>query len=90
MPFQTYQLALDVIRKDREEKLVKIKEERDRIAKVILYKKLSPQSREVISMTRYLEGLKIKADINNPRVKYNFDTGVSKFFRCASDINYMF
>ncbi|KAI5836868.1 phosphatidylethanolamine-binding protein [Morchella snyderi] len=76
MPFQTYQHALAVIRKDHDEKLVQIKEEHEKIAKMIKYKNLSPTSRVVKSMTRYLEGLKVKADINNPRVKYNFDTGV--------------
>ncbi|KAH8148367.1 uncharacterized protein LAJ45_07468 [Morchella importuna] len=76
MPFQTYQHALAVIHQDREEKLAQIKTEHERIAKMIKYKNLAPSSRVVKSMTRYLEDLKIKADINNPRVKYNFDTGV--------------
>lgn len=77
MPFQTYQLALDVIRKDRAEKLSMITAERAKIARVIKFKGLTLQSVEVRSMLRYIEDLKIKADINNPRVKYNFDTGLS-------------
>lgn len=79
MPFQTYQLALDVIRKDRQEKLEMIKAEHERMGKMIKYKGLKPESRAVKSMVRYLEDLKIKADINNPRVKYNFDSGISGF-----------
>ena len=30
-------------------------------------------------MVEHLEWLKVQADINNPRVKYNFDRGISGF-----------
>lgn len=80
MPFQTFQLALDVIRKDRVEKLSMIAAEREKIVRVMQYKGLTRESTEVRSMLAYIEKLKIKADINSPRVKYNFDTGLSQCF----------
>lgn len=80
MPFQTFQLALDVIRKDRVEKLSMIAAERAKIAHVMQHKGLTPQSTEIRSMLAYIENLKIMADINSPRVKYNFDTGLSQCF----------
>lgn len=85
MPFQTYQLALEVIRKDRAEKLRLIKAEHEKMAKLVKYKGLNPQSREGRSIVQYLDDLKIKADINNPRVKYNFDTGISEFASSPAD-----
>lgn len=78
MPFQTFQLALDVIRKDRAEKLSMIAAEREKVARAMQFKGLTPQSTEVISMMSYIDRLKIMADINSPRVKYNFDTGISQ------------
>jgi large subunit ribosomal protein L35 len=74
MPFQTYQLALDVIRKDRLERLEEVKNEQQRIAGH-LASGLKPDSREIKSMKKHLEWLCVQADINNPRVKYNFDLG---------------
>jgi hypothetical protein len=74
MPFQTYQLALDVIRKDRLERLEEIKKEQQRIAGH-LASGFKPDSREIKSMNKHLEWLRVQADINNPRVKYNFDRG---------------
>ncbi|KAL7271262.1 mitochondrial 54S ribosomal protein YmL35 [Rhizina undulata] len=76
MPFQTFQLALDVIRKDREEKLEQIKVQRERLQNVLKYTGAKPTDKRVVSMVKYLEDLKVKADINNPRVKYNFDNGI--------------
>lgn len=79
MPFQTYQFALDYIKKDREFKESLIKESQKKIENI--QKKAATgvnQSRRLSSLRRYLEYLKIQADINNPRVKYNFDQGISK------------
>lgn len=78
MPFQTYQLALAVIQKDRHEKLALIAAERAKIARVLQFTGLAADSTEVRSMLHYVDRLKIMADVNNPRVKYNFDTGRSK------------
>lgn len=76
MPFQTYQLALDVIRDDRKEKIQSIAEMRTRIENVKKYAADGPEKEESLkSMIAHLEYLKIQADINNPRVKYNFDNG---------------
>lgn len=77
MPFQTYQLALEVIRKDRQEKLAEIKEQRKRMTHLAKLQGVVTSSRQMLSMQRRLEWLKIQADINSPRVKYNFDQGIS-------------
>lgn len=82
MPFQTFQLALDVIKKDRDEKLVQIKKVREKLENARKAEKENPDTpkdRKIRSMEQYLEYLKVQADINNPRVKYNFDRGISSF-----------
>lgn len=80
MPFQTYQFALNYIKKDREVKKSLIKESQKKIHNV--EKKQAQtgasQSRRLSSLRRHLEYLKIQADINNPRVKYSFDQGIGE------------
>lgn len=80
MPFQTYQFALDYIKKDREVKESLIKESQKKIENI--EKKQAQtganQSRRLSSLRRHLEYLKIQADINNPRVKYSFDQGIGE------------
>ncbi|KAA8901688.1 phosphatidylethanolamine-binding protein [Sphaerosporella brunnea] len=75
MPFQTYQYALEIIRKDRLKKFKEIELERQRIAGH-LASGFKPDDREIKSMKKHLEYLRVQADINNPRVKYNFDRGL--------------
>ncbi|KAG0125872.1 phosphatidylethanolamine-binding protein [Tuber indicum] len=75
MPFQTYQLALDIINKDRQEMLERISEERETMKKLIKYKGLTHKDRRIISMKQQIEKWQLYADANNPRVKYNFDCG---------------
>lgn len=77
MPFQTYQMALSYIKADRAEKLAAVQEEKKRIAGVI--KKGGKNDRRLHSMYQHLDYLTIQADINNPRVKYNFDCGRGMF-----------
>jgi large subunit ribosomal protein L35 len=77
MPFQTYQLSLDMIKKDRQEKLSMIMEEREKLRE-LKAQGLDRYDRRVISITQYIEKLRILADANNPRVKYNFDCGVGE------------
>ncbi|CUS09731.1 unnamed protein product [Tuber aestivum] len=76
MPFQTYQLALGIIYKDRQEKLERIAQEREKMKKLIKYKGLTHDDRRIISMKQQIEKWGIYADANNPRVKYNFDCGI--------------
>lgn len=76
MPFQTYQLALEVIRQDREEKLEAIALQRRRIESVTKCDPDGPEKEKRLKTLRdHLEYLKIQADINSPRVKYNFENG---------------
>ena len=77
MPFQTYQLAMDYIRKDREEKDRLVSLQRWKIDKALKKPEMTSERREIKSRVRHLEYLKIQADINNPKVKYNFDQGIS-------------
>ncbi|KAI5811082.1 phosphatidylethanolamine-binding protein [Peziza echinospora] len=74
MPFQTYQLALEVIAKDREQKIKEIALEKQRLA-LAIEKEKGP--RVVSSLQRHIERLKVLVDINNPRVKYNFDNDIA-------------
>ena len=75
MPFQTYQLALDVIRRDRQEKLTDIQLQQDRLNKIVKFGKTGKGDRRLLSMARRLEYLHIQSEINLPRTKYNFDRG---------------
>ena len=77
MPFQTYQLALDIINKDRQEKFDRIAQERETMKKLIKHKGLTHKDRRIISMKQQIEKWQLYADANNPRVKYNFDCGIS-------------
>ncbi|KAI5790136.1 phosphatidylethanolamine-binding protein [Geopyxis carbonaria] len=76
MPFQTYQLALNLIKKDRDEKIVEINEQRQKIANALKKPQAAANDRSIKAMQKHLEYLRIQADINNPRVKYNFDRGI--------------
>ncbi len=81
LPYQCFQEARKVLQADREEKLQLIEKERGRIAR------LSEQDASTIpagekqtqtrldSMRRYLEHLKILADINDPLIKKRFEDG---------------
>ncbi|KAF8246361.1 PEBP-like protein, partial [Wilcoxina mikolae CBS 423.85] len=76
MPFQTYQLALDIIKKDRIEKVAAVNAQRERIANVLKKPGMTPDSHRVKEMRAHLEYLRVQSDMNNPRVKYNFDRGI--------------
>lgn len=81
MPFQMYQLALEFINQDRKEKLQQIKKTQEKIKTTLSVPGADPNSTRILSLKRYLERLRILADINNPRVKYNFENGISKFHK---------
>ena len=79
MPFQTYQFALDLIRRDHAEKLGLIAKQRARVAAAAAAPEPdSPAARvRMRDLSAHLDHLRVQADINNPRVKYNFDRGIS-------------
>lgn len=77
MPFQTYQLALKVIRADRLEKMEAVAYQRKKIADIVEREGDKVNHHRIKELTKHLEYLQIQADINNPRVKYNFDRGTS-------------
>lgn len=76
MPFQTYQLALELIRKDRVQKTKEINAKLKKLEGTQRIPGIKPDDRRIQSLKRYLEYLKIQLDMNNPRVKYNFDRGI--------------
>lgn len=84
LPYQCFQEARKILLQDREEKLQQIKTQRDRIARLkeadasIHGGELRKRNR-IFSMQRYLEELKIKADINDPMVKKRFEDGQGSF-----------
>ncbi|TVY17418.1 Mitochondrial 54S ribosomal protein L35 [Lachnellula arida] len=81
LPYQCFQEALQVLREDRTEKLEQIKVERLRISNLMAQDASKIKGGEVQkekrldSMRRYLEKLKIEADINDPLIKKRFEDG---------------
>lgn len=81
LPYQCFQEARKVLQKDREEKLELIAKERLRISNLVA---MNPDNikggavqkeRKLDSMRRYLEYLKIQADMNDPMIKKRFEDG---------------
>ena len=84
LPYQCFQEARKILAADREKKLIQIEEERKRIAKVheTPIEKLGGEASKkgkLIAMHKYLEELKILADINDPMVKKRFEDGDGMF-----------
>lgn len=77
MPFQTFQLALGIIKKDQKEKHALILQQREKLRE-LKAKGCDTSDRRFISIKQHIEKLRILADSNNPRVKYNFDCGVGE------------
>ncbi len=81
LPYQCFQEARKVLQADREEKLQAIVKERERIARLTAQDASTIQGGErqkqirLDSMSRYLERLKILADINDPLIKKRFEDG---------------
>jgi large subunit ribosomal protein L35 len=84
VPYQCFQEARNVLQADREEKLKQIEAQRRRIEQLRLQmptkaaEQLKKENR-LRSMEKYLEQLKILADINDPLVKMRFEDGLGKF-----------
>jgi len=80
LPYQCFQEARKILGADREEKLQKIEVERARIARL---QEQDPavsggefnKNRRLTNMRKYLEELKILADINDPAIKKRFEDG---------------
>ena len=83
LPYQCFQEARKILQIDREEKLRQIEEERRRIAKAEV---LDPAKRggdagkkgKLVAMHKYLEQLKVLADVNDPLIKKRFEDGLGK------------
>jgi large subunit ribosomal protein L35 len=81
LPYQCFQEARKVLQADREEKIKEIQTERLRISNLVAQDvtnirggEIRKQSR-LASMRKYLEYLKIQADINDPLIKKRFEDG---------------
>ena len=78
LPYQCFQEARKILQADREEKLKQITVERWRIEKAQAAFNANPDAKlkgRLLSMQKYLEELKILADINDPMIKKRFEDG---------------
>ncbi|KAL8664628.1 MAG: hypothetical protein Q9202_002898 [Teloschistes flavicans] len=80
LPYQCFQEARKLLLADRKEKLLQIEEERRRITKVQAdpvekYGGEYVRKGRLVRMQKYLEELKILADINDPVIKKRFEDG---------------
>lgn len=93
LPYQCFQEARKILAADREVKLKQIEEERKRIAKVEATD-VSKLGGEVAkkgklgAMYKYLEQLKVLADINDPVIKKKFEDGQGKLYPFPSNLSY--
>jgi large subunit ribosomal protein L35 len=82
LPYQCFQEARKVLQEDRDHKVKLIDAEREKIARLVATEPYhgTPKEKELrlYSMRRYLEDLKIKADINDPLVKKKFEDGMGQ------------
>lgn len=81
LPYQCFQEARKVLQVDREEKLQQIATQRLRISNLqaqdpaTINGGQAVKDRRLDSMRRYMERLKILADINDPMIKKRFEDG---------------
>ncbi|KAL7785278.1 PEBP-like protein [Trichoderma ceciliae] len=82
LPYQAFQEARAVLAADRQDKVAKIKEELEKIAALenkdasLVQGGQSMKDTKLASLRRYVEQLKIQADINDPLVKKRFEDGL--------------
>ncbi|KAL9622128.1 MAG: hypothetical protein Q9160_003471 [Pyrenula sp. 1 TL-2023] len=80
LPYQCFQEARKILEQDRAEKLLEIETQRGRIARLketdasVSGGEFRKRNR-IFSMQRYLEELKVKADVNDPMVRKRFEDG---------------
>ena len=89
LPYQCFQEARKILGADREEKLRQIETERARIARLQAQDPAisggeAEKDRRLTSMRKYLEELKILADINDPAIKKRFEDGEGRSYRLIS------
>ena len=80
MPYQCFQEAMDVLRRDRQEKLDAIERQRARIARLRAKTASAPAEAkrdraQMLSIGGHLDRLKVLADINDPLIKKRFEDG---------------
>jgi large subunit ribosomal protein L35 len=81
LPYQCFQEARKILQADRAEKLKEIEVERERINRLVARDASEVPGGEVekqnrlLGMRKYLEKLKILADINDPLIKKRFEDG---------------
>lgn len=83
LPYQCFQEARQILQADREVKLKQIEVERWRIKKAQASYNASPDAHHkgrLVAMQKYLEELKILADINDPMIKKRFEDGEGMAF----------
>lgn len=81
LPYQCFQEALSVIRADREEKVAAIRTELAKIARLEGIQEKEGAGRRklrIASLKKYVEELKVLADINDPLVKKRFEDGLGE------------
>ena len=83
LPYQCFQEARKILRDDREEKVKQIESQRRRIELVsskdaALMGGDHIKKGRLMAMERYLEDLKILADVNDPLIKKRFEDGQGK------------
>jgi large subunit ribosomal protein L35 len=88
LPYQCFQEARLVLAEHRAEVVKQINTQRDRIARLVGQDTaISGGERQkqdrLRGMHKYLEELKIKADIHDPRVKMMFEDGLGMAFPCS-------
>ncbi|OPB37615.1 ribosomal protein MRPL35 [Trichoderma guizhouense] len=82
LPYQAFQEARAILAADRQEKVAKIQEELVKIAALeskdasLVKGGQSMKDTKLASLRRYVEQLKIQADINDPLVKKRFEDGL--------------
>ncbi|UKZ45944.1 hypothetical protein TrVGV298_000138 [Trichoderma virens] len=82
LPYQAFQEARAILAADRQEKVAKIQEELAKIAALeskdaaLVKGGQSMKDTKLASLRRYVEQLKIQADINDPLVKKRFEDGL--------------
>lgn len=80
LPYQCFQEARKILQEDRQEKIAQIEDQRARIQRLkeqdaaVSGGEMQKETR-LASMRRYMERLKILADINDPLVKKRFEDG---------------
>lgn len=84
LPYQCFQEARKVLNEDRQEKIAQIVAETDKIKRLEATDASTvkggeeAKQRRLTSMRKYVEELKILADINDPMVKRRFEDGLGK------------